>query len=45
MGIADLLLKNMDIELSEIEKLVTPKDLINDEKVYCELIVYNFYKI
>jgi len=26
MGIADLLLKNMDIELSEIEKLVTPKD-------------------
>jgi len=45
LGIADELLKNMNIELSSIEKKVTPKDKINDEKVYCELIVLNFYKI
>ena len=38
-GFADDLLKKMDIELSEIEKKITPKDKINDQKVSCELTV------
>lgn len=35
----------MDIELSSIEKKVIPKKEVKEEKVYCELIVQNFYKI